>query len=80
MSFRYPTYWHVRNYGLMGANPFGLNDFYGGKGRNGTHSIDAGEKLWFGYRVYVHAGDADGGQVDDMFHGYANPPVAMIVE
>ena len=21
-NFRYPTYWHVRDYGLMTANPF----------------------------------------------------------
>jgi hypothetical protein len=80
MSFRYPTYWHVRNYGLMGANPFGLSDFYGDKSRDGTYSIEAGEKLWFGYRVCVHAGDADGGQVDDVFHGYANPPKATVVD
>ena len=31
-SFRYPTYWHVRTYGLFAANPFGVHDFEG----NGT--------------------------------------------
>jgi len=78
LSFRYPTYWHVRNYGLMTANPFGLHDFYGDKKRSGSHTIGAGETLWFGYRVYVHPGDAEGGHVRDMFHGYANPPVVMV--
>jgi hypothetical protein len=78
-SFRYPTYWHVRNYGLMTANPFGLSDFYGDKSRNGSHTIGAGETLWFGYRIYVHPGDASGGQVSDAFHGYINPPTASVI-
>ena len=26
-SFRFPTHWHVRTYGLFAANPFGLRDF-----------------------------------------------------
>ena len=26
-SFRHPTYWHARNYGLFTANPFGLHDY-----------------------------------------------------
>ena len=28
-SFRYPTYWHMRNYGLMHANPFAWREFPG---------------------------------------------------
>ena len=78
LGFRYPTYWHVRNYGLMTANPFGLHDFYGDRNRDGSHVIGAGETLWFGYRVYVHAGDAAGGQVSDAYHGYVNPPKATV--
>ena len=31
-SFRYPTTWHVREYGLFAANPFGWHDFGLGKG------------------------------------------------
>jgi len=78
MSFRYPTYWHVRNYGMYTANPFGLHDFYGDKSHDGSHTIGAGETLWFGYRVYIHAGDAESAQVRDMFHGYANPPKVTV--
>ena len=75
-SNRFPTYWHVRNYGLMTANPYGLGDFYGDKSVDGSQSIEAGERLTFGYRVYVHAGDAVGGHVGEAYHGYVNPPVA----
>ena len=33
-SFRYPTYWHVRDYGLFAANPFGLHDFKWGENKD----------------------------------------------
>ena len=26
-SFRFPTFWHVRTYGLLAANVFGLHNF-----------------------------------------------------
>ncbi len=35
-SFRFPTYWHVRTYGLFAANPFGLHDFAGVNAFNRT--------------------------------------------
>jgi hypothetical protein len=78
MSNRYPTHWHVRNYGLMTANPYGLHDFLGDSSVDGSQTFEKGEKLWFGYRVFVHAGDAEGGHVDDMFHAYANPPKVVV--
>ena len=33
----FPTYWHVRNYGLMTANPFGISHFVGKK-KDGTRT------------------------------------------
>ena len=42
-SFRYPTYWHVRTYGLFAANPFGFKDFSDGKLTGGAHTILPGE-------------------------------------
>ncbi len=77
-SNRYPTHWHVRNYGLMTANPYGLHDFAGDESVDGSQSIAKGEKLWFGYRVYVHADDADGAHVTDAFHAYINPPKVTV--
>lgn len=77
-SNRYPTYWHVRNYGLMTANPYGLHDFYADDSVDGSQRIEAGQKLWFGYRVYVHAGDAEGAHVGEMYHSFVNPPKASV--
>lgn len=58
-SFRYPTYWHVRDYGLVAANPFGIHDFEGKKDQPklGDHSLKKGEKLHFQYSIVVHEGD-----------------------
>lgn len=71
-SFRYPTPWHVRTYGLFAANPFGLRDF--GMDESGEHKLAKGESLWFGYRVILHAGDADAAKIADQFRAYAEPP------
>lgn len=72
-NFRYPTTWHVRAYGLFGANPFGYNDFTGGA-QNGDHTMKSGEKLTFKYRVFVHAGNAADAKVEDRYADYTAPP------
>lgn len=77
-SFRYPTYWHTRDYGLMTANPFGVESFEG-PGHDGSHLLSAGETLAFAYRIYIHPGDAAAGKVADRFHDYISPPTAEVV-
>jgi hypothetical protein len=74
-SFRHPTYWHVRNYGLMTANPFALSAYKNDPSCDGSHAVKAGERLAFAYRIYIHDGDASGGEVGTRYHGYVNPPV-----
>lgn len=70
-SFRFPTPWHVRTYGLFAANPFGLHDFAGGKADvNGSHKLPAGEKMLLRYRVLLHAGDHQAGKVATHFEQY----------
>lgn len=76
---RYPTHWHVRAYGLMTANPFGLSDFYKGEGRDGSMRIGAGETVAFRYRVLIHEGDAAAGKMKEHFLAFANPPKAKFV-
>jgi hypothetical protein len=74
-SFRYPVHWHVRGYGLMGANPFGYHDFYNGA-KNGDHTLPEGESITFSYRVYLHSGDATASDVAGHYKDFANPPKA----
>jgi hypothetical protein len=69
-SFRFPTYWHVRTYGLFAANPFGLHDFTAGAQR-GDYTLPQGEKLSLRYRVLLHKGDESAGQVAEAYADFA---------
>jgi Methane oxygenase PmoA len=71
-SFRYPTTWHVRTYGLFAANPFGWHDF--GLCKPGDYTLPAGGKLRFAYRVILHEGDAGSARIADAFERYGEPP------
>ena len=67
-SFRFPTYWHVRNYGLFAANPFGVHDFEKLQDdKAGQHILPKGESLTFRYRVLFHTGE----NIADAFKEYA---------
>jgi hypothetical protein len=70
-SFRFPTRWHVRDYGLFAANPFGLKDFPQVEGSGGEHTLQPGESLTLRYRVLLHAGDHEDGRVAERFTQYA---------
>lgn len=76
-NFRHPTYWHVRNYGLMTANPFGTSYFTGDKANDGSHEVPAGGRFSFRYRLLVHKGDAAEGEVAERYHDYINPPAVV---
>lgn len=72
-SFRYPTPWHVRTYGLFAANPFGLHDFDNKPESkvDGTYVLPAGESLVLRYRIYLHKGDEKEGKVAEAYLDYA---------
>jgi hypothetical protein len=76
-SFRYPTTWHVRDYGLFAANPFGWHDF--GMKKSGEHTIPSGASIRFRYRVLLHDGDTTSANIPGAFNAYAKPP-AVVVE
>lgn len=72
-SFRYPTTWHVRDYGLFAANPFGWKDF--GQASPGDHTIPAGGSIVFRYRVVLHQGDTASARIADAFRAYAETAI-----
>ncbi len=72
---RHPARWHVREYGLMAANIFGLKDFERGKaGRSGAFRIEPGRLAGFHYRVVVHEGGAGEAGLDEKFADFAGDP------
>ena len=75
-SFRYPTTWHVRTYGLFAANPFGWHDF--GRKQSGEHVVPAGGSIRFGYRVILHEGDTAAAHLSEAFKAYAEPPTVEV--
>ncbi len=78
-SFRYPTRWHVRDYGLFAANPFALKYYEPERGWSGDHTIRSGDKLHFKYRIYVHEGDTTQGNCAEKYFGFIAPPKVEIV-
>ncbi|MGH2459061.1 MAG: PmoA family protein [Chloroflexota bacterium] len=75
-SFRHPTYWHVRDYGLFAANPFGISAFTNDPTRRGDVVLTPGQTLTFRYRVCLHQGDAEVSRIGDRYHDFAHPPRA----
>lgn len=67
---RHPTWWHVRDYGLFAANPFGIHDFEKKEKGAGDIKIKAGESVTFKYRFYIHEGDEKHGRVSEQYDQY----------
>jgi hypothetical protein len=67
---RHPTTWHVRDYGLFAANPFGLHDFEKKPAHTGDFTIPAGQSATFRYRFYLHEGDEKQAKVAEMYADY----------
>lgn len=68
---RHPTWWHVRDYGLFAANPFGLHDFEGQKPGAGDLVVPKGKSIRFNYRFYFHPGDTEQGKVAEAWAQYS---------
>ncbi|MBD3174001.1 MAG: hypothetical protein GF320_02375 [Armatimonadia bacterium] len=71
VNLRHPTTWHVRNYGLFGANPFGLKYYLGDAAPDGTLDLAEGEEIPFRYRFVIHEGTAEEAQIDERWEYYA---------
>ena len=70
-SFRFPTRWHVRTYGLFAANPFGVREFAAGKPQSGAYTLASGQAISLRYRVLLHRGDDKEGKLSEAFSAYA---------
>jgi len=77
-NFRHPTYWHVRDYGLMTANPFGLSHFIEGKDVDGSLTLRAGRSLQFRYRILIHAGSPREAKVGGKYNDWLFPPTVSV--
>jgi len=71
---RYPTQWHVRDYGLMTANCFAWSYYRPEAKIKGDMTFRKGSTATWRYRLYVHKGDARKGNVRGRFIDYIAPP------
>lgn len=68
---RHPTWWHVRDYGLFAANPFGRHDFEKLPNKlAGNLTIPAGQSVTFRYRFYLHQGTEQEAKVAEKYKEY----------
>jgi hypothetical protein len=69
---RHPAYWHVRAYGLLAANIFGLSE-YDKKNPKGTGNltIDQGKTVTFRHRAVIHAGMAADAKLEEKYKEFA---------
>ena len=75
-SINYPTYWHVRSYGLFSANPLGQGDFQ----RQSKYkknpviplrlTLKRGQKAHFRFLVVVYEGTRTTGQMEKRFREF----------
>ncbi|MEO2018878.1 MAG: DUF6807 family protein, partial [Fuerstiella sp.] len=61
---RYPTYWHVREDGWMGAS-FGMQEEW---------KIDRQNPLVLRYLLHAHSGDYDHDKAERVHHGFSQRP------
>lgn len=69
---KHPTWWHVRDYGLFAANPFGVHDFEKQPPGTGDLRIPAGQSVTFRYRFYLHEGDTEQARVAERYREFAD--------
>lgn len=69
-SFRHPTPWHVRTYGLFTANPFGTHSL-DKTAEDGAFELKKGERLKLRHRIILHKGDEQAAHIAEAFEQYA---------
>ena len=76
-SINFPTFWHVRGYGLFAANPLGQLSFEKGrKVENPTElklTLQQGESAFFKFRMIFYEGKKTKENCDKDFETYIKP-------
>ncbi len=70
-SYRFPTRWHVRTYGLFAANPFGMKGLRPSIPSTDGTKLLKGQTITLRYRVVLHAGDEKNGKIAERFAEFA---------
>jgi len=74
-NLRHPTYWHVRDYGLFAANPFGIHDFVPGTPKGtGDYLLKRGESLTLRYRLCLHRGRTEEANIAQHYQAFRYAP------
>jgi hypothetical protein len=71
---RYPTQWHVRDYGLMTANCFAWQHYRPEAKQKGDMAFKKGQQTTWRYRLYIHKGSAGMGKVRNRLFDLVAPP------
>ena len=71
-SFRAPTTWHAREYGLIAANPFGLSYFQKKPKGSGDFTVAPGESVTFRYGVLLSRGKLGKAEIDRVFELFSS--------
>jgi Family of unknown function (DUF6807) len=70
-SFRHPTTWHARAYGLLAANPFAAREFTNDEKQDGSWTVPEQKSITFRYRVVIYDGELTPAQLADMYRQYS---------
>jgi len=69
-SFRHPTPWHVRDYGLFTANAFGFNSLDKSR-EDKSFTLTDGTRLLLKHRIIFHKGDTEKAKIAEAYEKYA---------
>lgn len=70
-SFRHPTTWHARAYGLLAANPFGWREFTKDPTKDGSWTVPEGESITFRYRVVIDEEQLSRDRIAELYKQYS---------
>lgn len=68
-SFRHPTPWHARTYGLFTANPFGLSQLKL-QAESAAFDLKKGDRISLRHRFIFHKGDEKAARIEEAFAEY----------